>query len=373
MKKNPLIAFLLAFFPGGGLLYIGKPLRGLFYMFAIFGSFFFTIFIASFGYGRFAEESVIFLVFVMLIYFVNFVDTIISASKLYHMQLNSNNREKDTNKESERFFTIVLSFIPGLGHFQLGLMNRGLTLLVGLFGIAAIIFFISVWTSRSEFLIFAAVLPMIWMYGLFDALQQLDKKQRGEKLVDRSILEELEEKREEGKKSKAIATVLSIFPGAGHLYLGLQRRGIQLMAIFLFSIYILDVLRLSLLLFIIPIIWFYSFFDSLQKASLYNKNQKIQDEPIITYFANHQRWIGIFLLFIGLYYLAANILLPSLAPMISRIFHADIYYMFYEYVQTGIVCFLLIAGGLRLLAGSKKQKPSKVEKKQEEREDDRNE
>lgn len=65
-------------------------------------------------------------------------------------------------------------------------------------------------------------------------MQQLNKKQLGEELVDRSILEDLEMKREVGKKSKSIATFLSIFPGAGHLYLGLQKRGIQLMAAFLF-------------------------------------------------------------------------------------------------------------------------------------------
>ena len=33
----------------------------------------------------------------------------------------------ETSKESERFYIILLSIIPGLGHFQLGLMQRGLT------------------------------------------------------------------------------------------------------------------------------------------------------------------------------------------------------------------------------------------------------
>ena len=34
--KNPFIAFLLAFFPGGGLLYLGKILRGMLYLFGEF-------------------------------------------------------------------------------------------------------------------------------------------------------------------------------------------------------------------------------------------------------------------------------------------------------------------------------------------------
>ena len=37
---------------------------------------------------------------------------------------------QDKSDESERFYTILLSFIPGLGHFQLGLMQRGLSFLI---------------------------------------------------------------------------------------------------------------------------------------------------------------------------------------------------------------------------------------------------
>ena len=146
-------------------------------------------------------------------------------------------------------------------------MNRGMTILASFLGLGIMIFFVAALTGRGAFLVFLAFLPLIWVYGFFDAMQQLGKKEKGEELVDRSILEDFEMRHEEGKKSRAIATFLSIFPGAGHLYLGLQRRGIQLMAAFLFSIYILDILRLGIFLFLIPIIWFYSFFDGMQRAS----------------------------------------------------------------------------------------------------------
>ena len=55
--------------------------------------------------------------------------------------------------------------------------------------------------------------------------------------------------KEEGRV-RPLPRFLSMFPGAGHLYLGYQRRGVQLMAAFLFSIYILDVLRLGIFLFL---------------------------------------------------------------------------------------------------------------------------
>ena len=104
-------------------------------------------------------------------------------------------------------------------------MNRGLTLLATFLGLGVMVTFVTGLTNRGEFMVFMAALPIIWVYGFFDAVQQLNKKQRGEELVDRTIFEDFEMRREDGKKSKSIATFLSIFPGAGHLYLGLQRRG----------------------------------------------------------------------------------------------------------------------------------------------------
>lgn len=359
--KNPILAFLLAFFPGGGLLYLRKTLRGLAYMLGEFGLI--AIFFLLLAAGG-ADEAALIIVFLgVVLYIINLIDTAITASRtVYHSPPSpmDGDLKKSPSQEQERFFTIVLSFVPGVGHFQLGLMNRGITLLTAFLGTAIMIFFITVLTSRGEFLIFLAILPVIWVYGFFDAMQQLSKKQKGEPLTDRSILEDLEMKREDGKKSKSIATFLSIFPGAGHLYLGLQKRGIQLMAAFLFSIYILDVLRLGIFLFLIPIIWFYSFFDGLQKASRYGK-EELEDTPIISYFINHQKWVGIGLVLLGLYYLTNNIVLPAVSPMLANLINIDIRFWFDHYFQTAVVCILLIGGGIKLLMGSKKRNVKKEE------------
>lgn len=352
--KNPIIAFLLGFFPGAGLLYLGRKLLGLIYMFGEFFLIAITLMLAANGDGDFA--SIIVIIGVIL-YIINLVDTAISASRMLRQKENQAavSVPAGNDTDDERLRTILLSFIPGVGHFHLGLMNRGITLLIAFIGLGVMVFFVAILTHRSEFLIFWAILPVIWVYGLFDAIQQLNRKQRGEQLVDRTILEDLESRREEGKKSKTIATLLSVFPGAGHLYLGLQRRGIQLMAAFLFSIYILDVLRLGIFLFLIPIIWFYSFFDGLQKASRF-EDEPLEDMPIISYLFNHQKWIGIGLVLLGLYYLTTNILLPVLSPMLMDLIEVDIRYWFERYFQTAVVCILLIGGGLKLMMGKKERK-----------------
>ncbi|MFO1442399.1 hypothetical protein KDN24_03995 [Bacillus sp. Bva_UNVM-123] len=355
MMKNPIIAFLLGFFPGGGLLYLGKVLRGLGYLFGEFVLIAITFLIVVDGGGDIA----LIVVFIgVVLYIISLVDTGITASKLLHPKqpvLQPNGIETTSENDVERFRTILLSFIPGVGHFQLGLMNRGITILTAFLGLGVMVFFVAILTHRSEFLIFWAILPVIWVYGFFDAIQQLNLKQRGEQLVDRTILEDFESRREEGKKSKAIATFLSIFPGAGHLYLGMQRRGIQLMAAFLFSIYILDVLRLGIFLFFIPIIWFYSFFDGLQRASKYG-DEELDDTPIISYLINHQKWLGIGFVLLGLYYLTTNILLPIMSPMLAELINIDLRNWFERYFQTAVVCVLLIGGGLKLLLGKKDKK-----------------
>ncbi|MFZ3580076.1 hypothetical protein [Virgibacillus sp. DJP39] len=352
-KKNPILAFLLAIFPGGGLLYLGK-LRGIFYTIVVFGLPIMAI-VARIVFGYYFDILQVFLAVVaLLLYIVNFIDTTVTASGLLKSKVNEESGATVQNIETERFFTIILSFVPGLGHFQLGLVNRGLTILAAFLGLGVMVVFVTAVSGRDEFLVFLAFLPIIWVYGFFDSMQQLTKKQKGEELVDRSILEDLEMRQEDGRKSKSIAIFLSIFPGAGHLYLGMQRRGVQLMAAFLFSIYILDVLRLSIFLFLVPIIWFYSFFDGLQRASKHGK-EPIDDTPVISYLINHQKWVGIGLIVFGSYYLLENIVVPAAAPFLGQFFNVDITYWFSSYFQTAVVCVLLIGGGIKLLAGTKKK------------------
>ncbi|MFL6555948.1 MAG: hypothetical protein ACJ8MO_07515 [Bacillus sp. (in: firmicutes)] len=349
--KNPTKALTLSLFPGLGHIYFGNMFRGIVYLIAVLG----LAFVAVIGAVTYNPEvSVVTFVLGLFIYLISFIDMGVQVSRHKKALRTANPELPQTQaaQDSERFYTIVLSFIPGLGHFQIGLMTRGLTLLATFLGLGVMVIFVTALSNRSEFLVFLAALPIIWVYGFFDAVQQVNKKQRGEELVDRTIFEDFEMRREDGKKSKSIATFLAIFPGAGHLYLGLQRRGIQLMAAFLFSIYILDTLRLGIFLFLIPIIWFYSFFDAMQKVSRYGE-ETIEDVPIIAYFLNHQKWVGIGLVLMGVYYLVMNILLPAFSPFLNKLMNIDVMYWIQGYLQTGLVCLLLIGGGIKLLTGSK--------------------
>lgn len=358
MKKSPLIAFFLALIPGFGHVYLNKKVRGFLYAIGFFGSIALGILLAISTYDD--APMLVMLILAFIIWGINMLDIVITLIRRgnNHQQVQNdqeNGEVPDTPEQNERFFTIILSFIPGVGHFHLGLNQRGVTFLAGFIGLGAMIFFVALISHQEGFLVFLLALPVIWIYSFFDAIQLLNQKQKGEELIDRTIMEDLDHYRESGKKSKMLATLLAIFPGAGHLYLGLQKRGIQLMVAFLLSIYILDTLRLSLFLFLIPVIWFFSFFDALQNLNRFEE-EELEDIPVIKYFVNHQKWVGIALIILGIYYLLDSVFLPAFADELEKILNINIWYYYHRYLQITIVCLIFIGGGIKLLLGSKSKK-----------------
>lgn len=251
--------------------------------------------------------------------------------------------------DPERSKVMMMSFIPGLAHFHLGMMQRGLSVMALFFGIPIFIFFVVGMTGGDSFLSFLLALPVILFYAMYDVLSQLKRKQAGLELVDRSIFEDFYQNRS-GQKSRTVATLLSIFPGAGHLYVGMQIRGIQLMIAFILSLYMLDVLRFSVFLFLIPILWFFSFFDALQMISGMERGE-VTDKPIVTGLKNYQRWVGLSLLLLGLY-----VIFDRLSPLIFEKFFANkSYYYLVQYFDVSLVSLILIVSGIVLLFGKKKK------------------
>ncbi|MBE1447459.1 hypothetical protein [Paenibacillus sp. OAS669] len=358
--KSAMTALLLSFIPGMGHLYLNRLVRAVIYGIGFFGPVSLMFLLVLTGEYRRSGEFLAFLMGVAMFFgIVNMIDMVIAIARgrVPALAAAPSNTEDGMlmvpqHSGNDRFAAIVLSFIPGLGHFQLGLMQRGLAFLIAFFGTLAMVIFVAVLTHRDGFLAFLCILPIVWLYSMFDCVQQLNKKQRGEPLVDQTFFEDFQESREDGRKSKMIATFLSIVPGAGHMYLGLQKRGLQLMAAFLLLIYIMDVLRLSIFLFLIPILWFYSFFDALQQISKQGR-EELKDLPFVDWLMNHQKWVGIGLLVLGGYYLADEVILNALDRMFPK---ERISILFHQYFQTFVVSVILIGGGLRLLIGSKNRK-----------------
>lgn len=267
-------------------------------------------------------------------------------------------------KKKYKLEAFILSIIPGFGHIYLGFSTRG-SLFLAAFIIAPILmFFIVNFTGfwRFENLI-AVTMVVIWLASLLDAMILTDR------INGRPNIENLPESPDSilpnygimlKQNKKVIAMLLSVIPGAGHLYIGLQRQGIELMAGFFLSFYLTDWLRLSIFLVVAPIIWFVSIFDVMHKvsgdrpmadSSLFSAKWFTDEQSIIgekSFLRNKHKFLGYVLLAAGLYLILSRFVYAFIKPYLdSRIT---------DNIQTGIVAILLIIGGIKFLLGNKASK-----------------
>jgi len=362
--KSPIVAFLLTFIPGFGHLYIGRAFRFVLYA----GGFFGPLALIVFGFIAFQHMDEEFLVFMLgisgLFWAINGIDMLITLAKGKHRAFRNytelpNGTIVDNDplayfEQQEKTKVMLLSVVPGLAHMYMGLLQRGITLLISFVAVFGGVLFVSIVMNTAAVLVLWLALPIIWVYSMFDGMSILAQKQRGELLNDQSLFEHLEHHLASGKKSRGAAMVLSIFPGVGHLYIGLQQRGLQLMGLFLLGIFIMDQLRLTLFIFLLPMLWCYAFFDVMTQLRKLDE-KAIQDEPILLSITPYQRWIGAGLLVIGAYYLIDRITLKliqfyDLKSWLVR--YQEIKYM----LPTVVIAFILILLGIKLLFGTSSNK-----------------
>lgn len=70
------------------------------------------------------------------------------------------------------------------------------------------------------------------------------------------------------KKNKLLTFLWSLIPGAGEMYLGFMKQGVSLMAGFWVLCALAGFFKMEILLFLAPVIWFYSFFNTNNLNSL---------------------------------------------------------------------------------------------------------
>jgi hypothetical protein len=241
-----------------------------------------------------------------------------------------------------KFITFILSFIPGLSHFYLGVKDRAVIFLVLFFGaIFGTVGMVALTHIDELFIVLAFALLLIWLVNLLDAFSLTDKINKGIFKQVNGGLEEVENMKSSNRK--LITVALSAVPGAGHMYLGLQKQGVQLMSCFFFALFLMGWLHLSFFLFTLPVIWFYSIFDALHRVEEdYSLDQA--DLQLFSFIKYNPRWIGWGLILLGLFVIFDRIISPLISSSIRN------------YIQTGIVAFILIGAGVRLLAGNGKER-----------------
>ena len=83
------------------------------------------------------------------------------------------------------------------------------------------------------------------------------------------------------KKSSFWTFVFSLFPGAGHMYLGLMKKGASLMLLFCFVFALSGFFNLTFLMMFLPVIWFYSFFDAMNLRHIPYEDRLAQEDHFL--------------------------------------------------------------------------------------------
>lgn len=166
------------------------------------------------------------------------------------------------------------------------------------------------------------------------------------------------------KKSKFLTFCFSMLPGAGHMYIGFMKMGLSLMAAFFFIIFLSSWLNIGPLLFILPLIWFYSFFDCMNKRYstdeefllledkyLFSLEQIVKIDTDIL--KKHRLFTGILLLLLGFYLIWNNILNSLYRYLPNGIYNAI--NSITRVAPQIILGVAIIVVGAKLISGKKKE------------------
>lgn len=266
-------------------------------------------------------------------------------------------------RHKSKFTTFLLSFIPGLSHFYLGYADRGFIYLMvfGMLCVGSVA--MGILTHTEEFLIVILVgAPIIWLIALIDAFSTINAMRYGN---GPQIENNLNSEETKISNKKIITLALSIIPGAGHMYLGYQRKGLVLMGGFFFAIFFMGWLNLSFLLFLLPLIWFYSFFDAFHTLN----GSDLEDMDITKFLPSiKSEYIGMGLMGIGLIIALQKIFYPILSSILSTYIDYQIVYQIKNYIQTSIVSLIFIIGGIKILKMNKNIADDEIEEDEEDEE-----
>lgn len=267
--------------------------------------------------------------------------------------------------KKKTWVVVLLSIIPGLSQLYLGFAKRAAVYLmvsiaavIGMIGMFSLnIFWYLEGTIQALIMI---ILFVFWIVAALDAFRLRDRlaaqqayNEAGPGIPGKTdVPGTVIPGKTTASDRKMITMVLSIVPGAGHMFIGLMKKGLILMSLFFFMIFFMGWLHMSLFLFIIPVIWFYSFFDAFHfmKAEGSYKDVFNKEDFKMTFFNIKHKWIGWGLIGAGLLVVLQRIVFPLMTWQMQR------------HSQTSIVALILIGGGIKMLMKKKDEEKEELER-----------
>ena len=166
------------------------------------------------------------------------------------------------------------------------------------------------------------------------------------------------------KKSSFLAFISSLIPGAGEMYIGFMRRGLSIMLVFWGLIFTAVWLNMDSLLFGMPIIWFYSFYETHNLRSLPEAELAVMEDEYFHFFnmkADRAKYLqkkyrslfALVLIVIGFSILWNNMydIIEDIVPNYIE----DVLYSIGHYFPQLLIGCAIISLGFWLILGKKKE------------------
>ncbi|QHQ62634.1 hypothetical protein Ana3638_19155 [Anaerocolumna sedimenticola] len=170
------------------------------------------------------------------------------------------------------------------------------------------------------------------------------------------------------KKNKFFTFVFSTMFGAGQMYMGFMKQGVSIMALTAILIALGSWTGIGTIFLTLPVLWFYSFFDSINKMTLPDrifetlednyiflpKQEGIQLKSLIV---KYEKAIAITLILLGGIVLCENIL-DFIAEQASRLNYEGLADFIYSLRWNGskvLFSIIIILIGFKMIIGKKKE------------------
>ncbi len=162
------------------------------------------------------------------------------------------------------------------------------------------------------------------------------------------------------KKNGFLTLCCSLVPGAGEMYMGFMKQGLSIMSVFWMLIFLAAFLNIGPVLFILPILWCYSFFNVHNLRGLPDEEFYALEDDYLFHLDKilpEGRWnkrrnnlLAGALIFVG-----AAMLWDYMMDYLRWLLPDQIYWNMMDSVPRVGVSLALIFGGLYLIRGKKRE------------------
>lgn len=169
------------------------------------------------------------------------------------------------------------------------------------------------------------------------------------------------------KRSKFWTILFAFLPGAGHMYNGFMKLGVSFMGLFFGIWFVASVIDIGPLAFLAAVVWFYAFFDCVNKVFQDDEEFYAQEDRYlftgeqlekmnIKIFQERNLLVGVVLVIVGIYALWNNVVLHIISDygLLSPAAY-EVIANLGSIVPQLLVGGLIIWAGAALIAGKKKE------------------